>query len=57
MCRDIEDIPYNTQQKEKVAFKLNYESRYAFTTCCQKEQITPKGLKAYLKPSIGNHSE
>ena len=58
------NISYNTHQKEKVAFKLNYlndkkarhESHYEFITrCCQKEKIIPGGLN--LERSIGNHSE
>ena len=59
------NISYNTHQKEKAAFKLNYlndkkarhESHYEFITRCQKEKIIPDGLKVYLEPSIGNHSE
>ena len=56
---------YNTPQKEKITFKLNYlnnkkaryESHGTFITRCQKKDIISDGLKVYLEPSIGNHSE
>ena len=58
------NISYNTHQKEKVNFKLNYlndekakhEAHYEFITRCQKEKIIPDGLKVYLESSIGNNS-
>ena len=60
------NISYNTHQKEKVAFNLNYlnnkkkaryESHYEFITHYQKERIIPDSLKVYLETSISNHSK